>query len=82
MYKNANGDVDSHGIMMYKNETRITDMDFSNETAFFHIQDYKAGFSYGTEYYTFASQNILTMDNQKMLRKIARKIATLHMKST
>ena len=80
MYKNADGDIVSHGIMTYKDEKYSSQVDFSNDTQFFHIQDYRVGSSYQSEYFSLVNQDVLTEENKEMLRKIARKIATLHTK--
>lgn len=80
MYKDADSDIASHGVMMYKNEKYTPDIDFSNETQFFHIQDYKIGSAYQSEYSSLGNQSVLTTENTEMLRKIARKIALLHVK--
>lgn len=80
MYKNADGDITSHGIMIYKDEKYIPHVDFSNDTQFFHIQDFKIGSSYQSEYFSLSEQSHITEENKEMLCKIARKIATLHTK--
>lgn len=80
MYKNADGDIMSHGIMVYKNEKSSLEVDFSNETQFFHIQDYREGSSYQSEYFSLMNQDILTEENKRTISKIASKIAVLHTK--
>ncbi|MDD2891815.1 MAG: phosphotransferase [Candidatus Gracilibacteria bacterium] len=80
MYKNANGDIMSHGIMTYKDGKYTSQLDFSNNTQFFHIQDYKVGSSYQSEYFSLVNQDTLTEENKEILRKIASKIAILHTK--
>ncbi len=75
MYRNASMDVSSHGVMIYENEEYTTNMNFSDHTMFFHIQDYRKGDSYMDDYFALENKSALGLGDIELLEKIATKIA-------